>query len=297
MFLYLPQQMRKHKKNCKDHGSAKPDLCSSFFIYFQYRDLKEFKMDNKNNDSIISAVKKMFSVAEDTATHEEIRDRLLSGGKVTGTNMCVMVCAIIIASVGLNTNSTAVIIGAMLISPLMGSLLAIAYGTVSADIYITEKHLIGLLFQVIVSITSAVLYFMLSPSKEVTSELLARTNPSFYDVIIACAGGVAGIIGQTRKDKANNIIPGVAIATALMPPLCTCGYSIANSNWTMLRGALYLFAINGYFIYLSAEIVLGLLQIPKVRDLTEAEWKHKKIKMIRNTIIVIMPCIILAFFV
>ncbi len=251
----------------------------------------------QQSERIGRTIKRIFSISEDAASHDEIRDRLLSGGQVTGTNMVVMVCAILIASVGLNTNSTAVIIGAMLISPLMGSILAVAYGTVSVDLALTRKHLVGFGFQIIASVIAATLYFLLSPVKDPTVELLARTSPSFFDVLIASAGGIAGIVGQTRKDKANNIIPGVAIATALMPPLCTCGYSIANGQWRMLGGAAYLFLVNSYFIFLSSGVVLALLKIPRVRDLTEAEWRSVRRGMIRNTIIILLPSIVLAFFI
>lgn len=240
-------------------------------------------------------IKKIFSLSEDTATHEEIRDRLLSGGKVTGTNMVIIMCAIAIASVGLNMNAVAVIIGAMLISPLMGTILAMAYGSVSGDLALTERYLVGFLFQVLISVTTATIYFFLSPVKTATPELIARTNPTVYDVIVALFGGIAGIIGQTRKDKANNIIPGVAIATAIMPPLCTCGYSIANRNWQMLGGAAYLFILNAYFIFLSASIILGVLKIPRVREITEKQWRRMKFVMIRNTVIIMLPSILFAY--
>lgn len=156
--------------------------------------------------------------------------RLLDGGKVTGTNMCVLICAMIIASVGLNMSSTAVIIGAMLISPIMGSILASAYASVSADYSLLQKYVLGFGLQVAISITAAMIYFYLTPIKDPTSELIARTSPSFFDVLIAFFGGLAGIIGQTRVEKFGTVVPGVAIATALMPPLCTCGYSIANGK-------------------------------------------------------------------
>ena len=250
-------------------------------------------MHDKRRETIKETIKKMFSITEDTASHDEIKDRLISGGKVTGTNMCVMICAMIIASVGLNKNSTAVIIGAMLISPLMGSILVIAYGVESADSYIVRRHLIGLVFQIVVSVLTSTIYFYISPIKETTPELLARTDPSAYDIIIALAGGIAGIIGQTRKDKSNNIIPGAAISTAIMPPLCTCGYSIANKRWHMLAGASYLFLVNAYFIFLGSAMILGVLKIPKVREITEKEWKRLKIRMFRNTIIIALPSILI----
>ena len=177
----------------------------------------------------------------------------------------------VIASVGLNTGATAVIIGAMLVSPLMGSILASAYANVSADYALLRKHLIGFALQIVISVAASMIYFLCSPVKEPTAELLARTSPTFFDVLIAFFGGLAGIIGQMRQDKANTVIPGVAIATALMPPLCTCGYSIANWNLRMLGGAAYLFLINAYFIFLSAALVMSLLKIPKTRELTERE--------------------------
>ena len=242
------------------------------------------------------SLRHMFEITEDAASNEEIKSRILSGGKITGTNMVVMVCAILIASVGLNTNSVAIIIGAMLISPLMGSLLAIAYGTASNNKLTIEKHLAGLFVQVGISVVTATLYFALSPVKTATEQLIARTQPRFSDVIVAIAGGVAGIVGQTRKDKANNIIPGVAIATALMPPLCTVGYGIATLNLRYIGGAMYLFLINAYFIYASASVVLAILRTPHVKTLTDAEWKSKSFKMLRNTIVILIPVIILGIY-
>lgn len=124
-------------------------------------------------------VRKAFSLAADSAPHEEIRSRLLDGGQVTGTNMCVLVCAMVIASVGLNMSSTAVIIGAMLISPIMGSILASAYGSVSADYSLLKNHMVGFGLQIAISVAAATIYFLLSPVKDPTVELLARTSPTF----------------------------------------------------------------------------------------------------------------------
>lgn len=250
----------------------------------------------EQNETIKEKLRKAFSLSEDSASHEEIRSRLLDGGKLTGTNMCVLVCAMVIASVGLNMSSTAVIIGAMLISPIMGSILASAYGNVSADYTLLRNHMIGFGLQIAISVSAAAIYFFLSPVKEPTVELLARTSPTFYDVLIAFFGGLAGIIGQTRLDKTNTVIPGVAIATALMPPLCTCGYSIATGRWDMLLGAAYLFIINAYFIFLSASIILSILKIPKTRELTEKEWRRHRFRMVRNTIIIAIPSIVAVYF-
>ena len=221
------KETRKQEK-----AEFRNELREFFSIFRQKRD--QAKSEGTMKAERREMFRYMFSIKEDSASSEEIRKRLLDGGRVSGTNMCVLVCAIIIASTGLSTNSTAVIIGAMLISPLMGTILAIAYGTVTADSRAVRKSLIGFLFQMGVSLITSTIFFLLMPSKTITSELLARTNPSFTDVIVAIAGGIAGIIGQTRKDKSNNIIPGVAIATALMPPLCTCGFSIASGHLRML---------------------------------------------------------------
>ncbi len=241
--------------------------------------------------SFTTILKEMFSLKADCASNEEIGDRLLSGGQITGTNMCVLICAMIIASVGLNTGSTATIIGAMLISPLMGSILATAYGSVANDPVLVRNHLTGFGIQIAISLVASTICFALSPLKGTTPELLARTNPTFYDVVVATAGGIAGIIGQTRKDKANNIIPGVAIATALMPPLCTCGYAIANGRLAMLGQAAYLFILNAYFIFLSSTVILSLLKIPKVHGMDEKAWKRLRARMIRNTILIVIPSI------
>jgi uncharacterized hydrophobic protein (TIGR00271 family) len=252
-------------------------------------------VEKDQDETVKEKIRRMFSLSEDSASNEEIRKRLLDGGRVTGTNMCVLVCAMVIASVGLNMSSTAVIIGAMLISPLMGSILASAYASVSADYPLFRKHALGFGVQIAISVTAAMIYFLLSPVKEPTAELIARTSPTFFDVLIAFFGGIAGIIGQTREDKVSNVIPGVAIATALMPPLCTCGYSIANGRWDMLLGAGYLFIINTYFIFLASGIILSVLKIPKMRQLTEKEWRRRRFRMIRNTIIIALPSIVAVY--
>lgn len=255
------------------------------------RDVNEFK---KHKLTFKELLKITFSIEEDAASPEEVRNRILSGGQVYGTNATLLMFAIIIASVGLNVNSTAVIIGAMLISPLMGTILSLAYGTVTREADVIRRSAMGFVTQIVISIGTSTIYFLLSPQKEVTTELLARTSPSFFDVIIATAGGFAGIIGQTRKDKSNTVIPGVAIATAIMPPLCTCGFAISHGYWYMLFKAFYLFVINSYFIYTSAEIILTAMKMPKSRELTVEEQRINTHKKIRNTIIILIPCIFIA---
>ena len=243
--------------------------------------------------AIINILKEAFSLKKDVAGHDEIKQRLISGGQVSGTNMCILMLAIIIASIGLNMNSTAVIIGAMLISPLMGSIMAMAYGTATADGHLFRKSIIGLAFQVTICLIASTFYFLISPISTTTSELLARTQPTIWDVLIAVCGGTAGMIGMTREEK-SNVIPGVAIATALMPPLCTCGYSIAYNRWDMLLGAGYLFAINAYFIFLSSAVVLLIIETPKKRELSDKQRKKLTHSLIINTIVMIIPSVLFA---
>ena len=253
-------------------------------------------IEQLRQESFRETLARLFSLTEDVASHDEIRARILDGGKFTGTNMIVLILAIFIASAGLNTNSTAVIIGAMLISPLMGNILAMAYGTASVDKHIFGQFSIGFVAKIFISIAVSTLYFALSPIKTPTAELIARTSPGFTDVIIAICGGLAGIVGQTRKDKANNIIPGVAIATALMPPLCTCGYAIANWRPDMLIHAFYLFSVNAYFIFLSSTWVLSILQVPHVGSLSEKQWMAIRWRMFRNAALITIPTIAAGFF-
>jgi uncharacterized hydrophobic protein (TIGR00271 family) len=246
-----------------------------------------------SNMKIKEIIREAFSLRNDTASHDTIKTRLVDDGQVTGSNMSILILAMLVASIGLNMNSTAVIIGAMLISPLMGSIHAMAYGAATADFHLFRKSVIGLMFQVTLSILASTIYFSLSPITIETSELLARTTPSIYDVLIASCGGLAGIIGITRKEK-SNVIPGVAIATALMPPLCTCGFFLARGNWLRFASAMYLFFVNAYFIFLSAMTILLILEVPQVRHVSPEAWKKLKKRVIRNTIIVIIPSLVMA---
>ncbi len=178
-----------------------------------------------------------------------------------GTNLWILVFAILVASVGLNMNSTAVVIGAMLISPLMGPINGMGYSIATYDFQLFRKALKNLSFAVAASIVASTTYFLVTPISTAHSELLARTSPSIYDVLIAFFGGLAGIVAISSRQK-GNVIPGVAIATALMPPLCTSGYGLATGQWSYFFGAFYLFTINTVFIALSAVIVSQLLRFP-----------------------------------
>lgn len=234
-----------------------------------------------------------FSLNGDTASQEEIYDRLVNGAAIKGTNMCVLILAILIASIGLNMNSTAVIIGAMLISPLMGSIIAVAYGVASGDLSIARHYFIGFILQILISLLTSTLYFSLTPISSSTSELLARTTPTIWDVLIAFCGGLAGCIGLTRREK-SNVIPGVAIATALMPPLCTAGYGLATRQYRFFFGAFYLFTLNSYFICLASVIVLMAINVPRRRQLEETLRRKAKRRMVLYTVILMIPSLFFA---
>lgn len=222
-------------------------------------------------------------------------ENIKNGAVLTGVNLWVLVGAIFIASLGLNTNSTAVIIGAMLISPLMGPIMGFGLGLGTNDFALVNKSLRNFLIMVVLSAMASTLYFFISPVKEAGSELLGRTSPTVYDVLIAFFGGMAGIIAGASKLRSGNVIPGVAIATALMPPLCTMGYGISHLNWQYAAGAFYLFMINSVFIALATYFVVSLLNYPKVE---ESDSKRKKrLRIIIPFIIVLMvaPSIYLTY--
>lgn len=181
-----------------------------------------------------------------------------------GPTAWILIFSIFIASIGLNVNSTAVIIGAMLISPLMGPILGIGFSIGTFDIETLVKSLKNLGIAVGISLLTSTLYFMLSPLNVESSELLARTKPTLLDVLVALFGGFAGIIAGSRKEK-TNVIPGVAIATALMPPLCTAGYGLATMNMKFFLGAFYLFFINSVFISLSTFLIVKYLDFPTLK--------------------------------
>ena len=192
---------------------------------------------------------------DETATVEQISD----GVTFRGANLWVLIFAIFIACLGLNLNSTAVIIGAMLISPLMGPIIGMGLAVGRADLELLKRSLTNYGVSTVISVLTAALYFQLTPLTEAQSELLARTSPTLYDVLIALFGGAAGILALSTGGK-GNVIPGVAIATALMPPLCTAGYGLAMGEWSYFFGACYLFFINTVFIALATYLGVRLLQ-------------------------------------
>jgi len=219
---------------------------------------------------------------------EEQKDKVLenvtSNISFRGSNLWILACAIIIASIGLNVNSTAVIIGAMLISPLMGPIVGAGFALGTYNFPLLKKSFKNLLIATVVSLLVSALYFYISPFKDVQSELLARTSPNIYDVLIAFFGGLVGVIAITRVEKGNPI-PGVAIATALMPPLCTAGFGLATFNFSYFFGAFYLYTINCFFICIATFLVVKFLKYPS--SIVDSKYE-KRIRYSISLLIVIM---------
>lgn len=233
---------------------------------------------------------RVFAIHSDMMSYEAINEMMEENTVISGSNMWILIMAILIASIGLNVNSTAVIIGAMLISPLMSGILTMGYSLAVRDLDMLKKTLGRFGTQVAISLVTSTLYFIITPLDVPTSEMIARTSPTIWDVMVALFGGIAGIIGNTRKKK-GNVIPGVAIATALMPPLCTASYGIATLQPRFIFGALYLFLINMLFIALSAAAVTVILRVPVHRSLSQKEQKRINRIIGAITIIVVIPSV------
>lgn len=202
-----------------------------------------------------------FKLSSEKEKLETVVENIESGIVFRGTNLWILIFAIFVASLGLNINSAAVIIGAMLISPLMGPIMGVGLGMGINDLQLLKQSLNNYLIATGVALTTSTLFFFISPLDDAHSEILARTSPNIYDVLIALFGGFAGIIATSSKLK-GNVIPGVAIATALMPPLCTAGYGLATLQLRFFVGAFYLYLINTVFIALATFIIVRLLHFP-----------------------------------
>lgn len=210
---------------------------------------------------------KMFdfiSLHQGEEKRESVLENIKQSTSFRGANLWILACAIVIASVGLNVNSTAVVIGAMLISPLMGPIVGAGFALAVFDFELLKRCGKNLLIATIVSLVVSAIYFFISPFKDAQPELLARTSPTIYDVLIAFFGGLVGVIALTRVEKGNPI-PGVAIATALMPPLCTAGYGLAMGNYSYFFGAFYLYSINCFFICIATYFIVRYLKYTPVQ--------------------------------
>jgi uncharacterized hydrophobic protein (TIGR00271 family) len=233
-----------------------------------------------------------FDLSMDKADEIQTIDYIRKNVEFKGTNLWILIFAIFVASVGLNVNSTAVIIGAMLISPLMGPIIGIGMGVGINDFELIKKSLKNLAVAIIISVITSATYFLISPLSDAQSELLARTTPTIYDVFIALFGGFAGIVAGSSREK-SNAIPGVAIATALMPPLCTAGYGIATGNLYYFLGAFYLFFINSVFISLSTFLIVRFLKYPKKQFMDAQREKRVKSYIIAFVIVTVIPSVYL----
>ena len=238
-------------------------------------------------------IRSLASIAEDTDSETTIAN-ITKGVEFRADNVWVLFFAIIIASVGLNVNSTAVIIGAMLVSPLMGPIMGLGLSIGISDGELLRKSLKNLFIMIAISLVASSLYFLISPLSDAQSELLARTKPTIYDVFIAFFGGMAGILAASRKQEKVTVVSGVAIATALMPPLCTAGYGLGTGQIIYFFGAFYLFFINAFFIALATYLMVRYLQFPRKRFLDPATERkvHRSIAIF--TVVVVVPSIFIA---
>ena len=233
-----------------------------------------------------------------------IRKRFVNGARLTGSHLCILIIAMLIASIGLDIDSDIAIVGAMLICPLMGSVLAMAYGIATLDREITVEAIASLALQMVFCLVTSTLYFKLSPLGTTTAAIIDNSTPTIWDLAVALAGGFAGGLGNSRDQEPATLIAGVAVATALMPPLCAAGYGIAIASGSLFLSALYEFGINVVFIALAAEAVLLLLRVPLKRDLNgivtaeenaEVNELSRKVRrrIIVGTVIFAIPCIVM----
>ncbi len=268
------QPGQSSSENDKPHVTELRKNAHGFFenLKIFIRDLLEIR-DDTDRETTVEAVKKDISFK--------------------GHNAWILIFSIFVASVGLNVSSTAVVIGAMLISPLMGPIVGVGMSVAINDVITLRKSFINLGLMVGLSVLTAYIYFLISPIKEETPELIARTYPTILDVLVAIFGGLALIVAKTKKGTIASVILGVAIATALMPPLCTVGYGLAIANWSYAGGALYLFSINAVFIALSTFVVTKVLGFPLVKYANSR--KRRRTAQIASTIaiIVMIPSVIL----
>ena len=233
--------------------------------------------------SFITEMSSYFNVKNDLESQNDIELSIRSGVSFKGSQLLTLIFAIFIASLGLNTNSIPVIIGAMLISPLMGPIIGMGLGIGIQDIELIRRSLKNISAAVLGSLLASALYFLISPLYDGASQLLARTSPSIYDVFVALFGGAAGILSIASKNK-GQVLPGVAIATSLMPPLCTAGYGLATLQMHFFLGALYLFFTNMIFIFFATWIGVKLMGFKKV--VYQNESRARKIKAIAYTAVI-----------
>ncbi len=247
-------------------------------------------MASTNEHPVIGLAQRVFALRDDTDV-EATTARVRADADLSSANVWALAFAILIASVGLNVNSTPVIIGAMLISPLMGPIVGIGFSLATDDLTLLRSSVRNLLIATVIALVASTVYFSISPLTDAQSELLARTRPTLYDVLIALFGGSAGIVAASRRTGGGNIVPGVAIATALMPPLCTAGFGLAHLDFWFFIGAIHLFLINALFIALATLLFVRGLRFPLVAQMDPAQTRRVHSAIIVLIVALVVPSI------
>lgn len=249
--------------------------------------------ENERGNVFFRFVRQLMNISVDTDV-EATMHNISNNTEFKGVNVWLLIFAILLASVGLNVNSTAVIIGAMCVSPLMGPIMGLGLAVGTSDNELLHKSLKNLLVMVLLSLLTSSLYFLFTPLSDAQSELLARTKPSIFDVFIAFVGGLAGIIASSRKQQMTTVVSGVAIATALMPPLCTAGYGLGTGQFNYFFGAFYLFFINSFFIASATFVMVRYLKFPHRSYVDPKKQKRVRMTLSIFAVLVIAPSVYMA---
>lgn len=286
-----PEEDQKNKENLNQEG-ANQDSSFNEKIEGDPTKIKVNLNVSENVSGLVAFFKKTISFRDGVKKRETItnikRDIVFQGH-----NVWILVCSMVVASIGLNMDSPAVVIGAMLISPLMSPILGVGLGVATVDLKLIYSSLKNFGVMIAISLLASYLYFLISPVDTPTDELLGRVKPNAFDVPIAFFGGLAGIIAASRGGT-SNVVPGVAIATALMPPLCTTGYGLATGHWDYALGAFYLFLLNCLFICLATIITLRYLKFPVREYVDERVEKKAKLYMYIFLGVIVVPAIFLS---
>lgn len=273
LYTFLQEKKKEAVSRFKYSSYSTLTFLFNISIKFEHSHFELLKKQKMTLKQLFRNSVHYLSIKTELEDFDSIHKEIQKGIIFKGTNLWILVFAILVASVGLNMNSTAVVIGAMLISPLMGPINGIGYSIATYNLTLFKKSIKNFGFAVSIGLVASTGYFILSPISTAHSELLSRTYPTIYDVLIALFGGLAGIVAISSKQK-GNVIPGVAIATALMPPLCTAGYGLATLQFNFFYGALYLFTINTVFIAIAALVISRVMNFP-ITSIIDVNKKKK----------------------
>lgn len=268
----IAEQVKDEKKKDRQANKIKKDVSRSFFTF------------------LINTRKLLGDILDirEGSDPDKTRAAIVHDIEFRGANVWTLIASVFIASIGLNMNSTAVVIGAMLISPLMGPIIGLGYSIAINDLTLLIKSIKNFGVMVVLAIVTSTFYFWLSPLTAASAELIGRTQPTLLDLFVAIFGGVAGIVSISKSER-TNVIPGVAIATALIPPLATAGYGLSEGNWIFFFGASYLFLINSVFIAIASFVVIRYLRFPYKEHVDPKRERKVKRVMIYFSIIVMIP--------